>query len=98
MEQNPDPAGKARMGGETPSNMPYGSQQPPQQGYVPPDLRPSGPSYTGTGEPTRQWSQPPPQPPPQPAARVASQTLTRERRHTPILWPVLLIGVGIVFL
>src|SRR5690242_11383019 len=85
MEQNRDPGGQARVGSEVPT---YGvPQQPPQQGYVPPELRPSG--------------APSPLPPPQPSqCMIPPPVMLQERppRRTPLVGPLLLIGAGLVFL
>src|SRR5690349_6171390 len=71
--------------------------------YVPPELRPTGASYTGAGEPTRQWNAPPPppqNPPPNPYANTQpppppqyyTQVRDERPRRAPILGPFLLIA------
>src|SRR5690242_8413493 len=82
MEQNRDPGNQARVGSG--SDVPtYGvPQQPTQQGYVPPELRPMG------APPTYQSS----------PYTVPPVMQDRRQRRTPLVGPLLLIGAGVVFL
>jgi hypothetical protein len=82
---------------------PSSSTPPPQQqtsqayGYVPPEIRPTGADYGGQGEAPRQ-SGPAPYPPAQAWAAPQRPVVEAGPRHTPILWPLLLIVAGIIFL
>jgi len=79
---------------------------PPAQpyGYVSPEIQPTGATYTGQGEPTRQLNQPPPyqypqtQPTPVYQSPAAPVVTGRPRRGTPIVLPTLLIAAGIILL
>lgn len=75
------------------------------QSEVPPELRPTQATYSSSGEPTRQWSAPPPQaqaPPLQGQNYSAPQPLAQGRderyRRPPIVGPLLLITAGVIFL
>src|SRR5436189_1934183 len=97
MAQNEDQLARVEGQGEGTPTGPltpppgYGSASPPPPPpsgntvYVPPELRPS--SSTQPVQPVQR---------PQPAPQMVASA--KEPRRTPILGPILLIGVGVIFL